>query len=1268
MKGRNTQTRSRNVLRIGFAALLLSTSLAVSQTAPASKSDRVRLVPISSNQLVFDLQESPDGTRLISHDRQYAPRLWDTRTMSLLKVMGGNTETVVGVEFSKSGKEIITVSGDRMTIWNAKTANILATVPAPGPTEGYKDAQFMYGNISQDGTQAVGVTIDNMTVVYDLANKTTKSFKSGTLAEGGGTGIYAEFSPDGKMIFTGTALGIGKVWTTKGDLLATLPNFKNTIFGGHFSRDSKALVVTAYGKAEDTGHSIGSMHVFETGSWKELFSKPAAIGSRFRTADVSSRFVLPDESAVTVLKNDGKIEILNRQTGAPIRTLLGNTDAVREVRVSGDGLKIATYSDANELFIWDIATGKVLPFQNEHYGPTAATFSTDNKSFWIGYEDGAIRKYDVATGKIILSRTRTTIDVRESILLGDGAHIWSAGAMYGGFSSRRTNQVWNSDSPTNPLNLVEVKETPQFSPDGRYMAAETTEGARFIDTLKNTAWTFKDDTVSNFCFSPDSKHVLIAFVKGSFGYYECDGFKLEKVWELKVDEASRMAQFYPGGNLVLTNDHDVNGDKFHWLGWNPLTGAVVADFGKYDTFGTNVGISQDGKLAAFQVGYKINLHDAQTGKLLRKLCDTKDDQTQSHLIFSPDGKTLSAQNGVQTSSFNVETGKQIFTTDSYNHDYEQVSMVSPTKPWVVTIRGNVARVIDYDSGKEIAKITKPSEVTMSYFTQDGKRLITLDSTDGMSIHFADFKSGGELPTFDKIGAFIQVLDPESADQDGYSWLCMDSHGRYDCERPNDVVGANFVFEWEGGLESVAVSQLKQQFYEPGLLMKLLGLNAEPMRDVPDLEGLRLYPTLKVTRNDKNPMQFEVSAKERDAGGVGQTRVTLNGKEIVRKEGSGYFKFSLEDYKSYLLPESMLTNGQGNILEVTVTNEALNLTSPPTIMDIGVPEGLKLPEIKMYALFAGVGDYVGENGDLASPPSDAEALGTAVKDVSNRLLPGRVEVTTLTTNSKDPFRRPTRANIMAWLADTGKKATSSDIVVVFFAGHGSSQIGEKRGYFFLTPEADPGDLNEASIATSTITGDDLKNALTAIAASKQVVILDTCHSGAAADSLFKSRSVPSDYQRAYEAIRESTGTWMLAGAAADQLSYESTNVEHGMLTYALLEALDRVTGDGLRKSESGQLFVDVKTWLQYAAERVDSLKTDVGLRGVQRPELKASTTNKSFDIGVTSVENKGKIGLKPPKPVVILGAFSFDEEDPIKLENALHDEMMTSIKVKTWFDI
>ena len=94
-------------------------------------------------------------------------------------------------------------------------------------------------------------------------------------------------------------------------------------------------------------------------------------------------------------------------------------------------------------------------------------------------------------------------------------------------------------------------------------------------------------------------------------------------------------------------------------------------------------------------------------------------------------------------------------------------------------------------------------------------------------------------------------------------------------------------------------------------------------------------------------------------------------------------------------------------------------------------------------------------------------------------------------------------------------------------------------------------------------------------------------------------------RALERMKDRTGMYVLAGSAADAVSYEASLYGQGLLTYSLLFG---IKGAALRNSE----FVDIMTLFQYSANKVPELAKDIG--GVQKPEIRIPHGGQSFDIG------------------------------------------------------
>src|SRR6202021_1306701 len=147
------------------------------------------------------------------------------------------------------------------------------------------------------------------------------------------------------------------------------------------------------------------------------------------------------------------------------------------------------------------------------------------------------------------------------------------------------------------------------------------------------------------------------------------------------------------------------------------------------------------------------------------------------------------------------------------------------------------------------------------------------------------------------------------------------------------------------------------------------------------------------------------------------------------------------------------------------------------------------------------------------------------------------------------------------------------------------------FFYLTRDAQSADLKDPVVRQqNAFSSAELTELLKKIPAQKQVLILDTCASGKALERLTEKRDVPASQVRALERIKDRTGLHILAGCAADAVSYEASRYGQGVLTYSLLLGM---RGARLREGE----YVDVVDLFSFAADKVPELARDIG--GIQR---------------------------------------------------------------------
>lgn len=144
---------------------------------------------------------------------------------------------------------------------------------------------------------------------------------------------------------------------------------------------------------------------------------------------------------------------------------------------------------------------------------------------------------------------------------------------------------------------------------------------------------------------------------------------------------------------------------------------------------------------------------------------------------------------------------------------------------------------------------------------------------------------------------------------------------------------------------------------------------------------------------------------------------------------------------------------------------------------------------------------------------------------------------------------TRQSIIEMLGDKwlGKVAQKDDLVLVYVSSHGSSSQDSASGVNFLVAH----DTNKESLLATGIPMQWLVQMVKdQVHCDRVILVLDVCHSGAAAGGKALSRiagMVPKE-------LAIGTGQMVLCSSMAEQVSWESKNYENSVFTRRLIEAL------------------------------------------------------------------------------------------------------------------
>jgi WD40 repeat protein len=269
------------------------------------------------------------------------------------------------------------------------------------------------------------------------------------------------FSFDSKSLFSGGSDGVVREWDiATGELKRT--------FSGH-EGIVRAIVLASAGKLLASGGDDGTVRLWEVSTCKELWR------ARVHSAGVLSLSFVKEGSTLVSASLDGTARVLNADTGQEIRTVVEAQSPARTIAfASPDGRQLATMSHGDSsirlwsttnwkeirkvgrdsgsdgftispdghrlltfgcgagvgLVIWDIATGKEVPFTTKPKGlHRAAAFSPDGKRIVVGGSPGEHIPgiWDVEAGKMILPLAGHFQSVNATAYSPNGKLIATAG-------------------------------------------------------------------------------------------------------------------------------------------------------------------------------------------------------------------------------------------------------------------------------------------------------------------------------------------------------------------------------------------------------------------------------------------------------------------------------------------------------------------------------------------------------------------------------------------------------------------------------------------------------------------------------------------------------------------------------------------------------------------------------------------------------------------------------------------------------------------------
>ncbi|MBU4118603.1 MAG: SEL1-like repeat protein [Proteobacteria bacterium] len=254
-------------------------------------------------------------------------------------------------------------------------------------------------------------------------------------------------------------------------------------------------------------------------------------------------------------------------------------EIINGVACSSDGKKIAAAGDDGNVRVWDIASGKIMfTLGKDLLSADAVAFSPDGQLLAAAVSAGgrrghAVQVWDLATGQLMHDMREHTQLITDLDFSPDGNRIASVG-------NDNTLRIWNVKYGTLETTQKETKNNllaVAYSPDGRnIVATENWDGkiemwdavnVRLIRSIQGHA-----DWVLCVAYSPDGKEFVTGSRDGSVYVWNAEsGARLRVLRDPELDAVNSVA-YSPDGRYVVAATQSRN-----ILSW-PKTGGKLFNF------------------------------------------------------------------------------------------------------------------------------------------------------------------------------------------------------------------------------------------------------------------------------------------------------------------------------------------------------------------------------------------------------------------------------------------------------------------------------------------------------------------------------------------------------------------------------------------------------------------------------------------------------------------------------------------------------------------
>ena len=554
----------------------------------------------------------------------------------------------------------------------------------------------------------------------------------------------ASFSPEGRLLATGSQDGTAKVWDlTRRQLLTTLLGEPGAVWSTAFSPEGTMLMTA-------TTHGV---FLWSTNDWLRIRSFPGRLAALSRTGDL---LATADASPFS-WEPAGKVVLWNYRTGDKVKEL---SQSGRAMAFSPDGRMLAVAGASTNVDLLEVPSGKrlrILPTDKpvwsvtfspggrqlvaagwsdtplvwslEQEGPPrllkghlrtvwSSAFSPDGSTLITASSDQSVRLWDAVTLR------------PKGLLHGHESEVWCVAASPDGTSlatgsKDQTVRLWPSNAPGRQDCLPnQLYNRPFFSPDGRHLQVVGKSGGEWRCQLWDVpSRTLVADLPDGWVvgFSPDGDQLF--YLNVETGALDSWGLKARTMISHPLAGSKRgklafvRAGTSPDGRTLFALDSD--GQIRFWQSADgklvgsargpgpPIRAAVLGPGGRY----LALSLERENIVRLF----------ATSNGQERRLAGHRD--FVSGLAFSPDGVTL-ATGGMDGTIrlWEVATGRALAILPGHMEEVTDLAFSPDGRTLGSVGQRDAVKLWHVATGRELVSLDFPGASLCLRFAPDGKRL------------------------------------------------------------------------------------------------------------------------------------------------------------------------------------------------------------------------------------------------------------------------------------------------------------------------------------------------------------------------------------------------------------------------------------------------------------------------------------------------------------------------------------------------------------------